>query len=454
MNNAPTTATKELYSQLTHRPITRGPGDESTVVKPIIEKLLETLDFGPLDRVTEFKTNLVPLRRADIACRYLNPQGQTFFNQQTNPLILVELKSTNCRLSPDHQNYWNSLNQLKERLLGSQSSSAKYGLLSNGWELQLFRRVNKVVHPVTDIPSLSTENCDKVSHKILKIINQESRGLIVSVYNNKGGIGKTTTTTNLGIVLAQKNYSVLLVDFDPNQADLTHNFQLKPSKGSVWDILKHSTSISSAIQHIAFGQGSQKVHLGVIPAEERFSEVDDAKIRQEIRIESLMLRLQEISKKYDYVLVDTPPNWRWFAQAGTLASDVLLVPASHINRASLENLEILVTKFMPELRQLRNELDQSAPSLLPLVLNNYRATDVHKKYCETFLESLVKRNSKHQEIFKDFFYVNTIFGKRFLELPYKVEICRPLFEEPYLPAPLRYKRAREVYEHLIQEVLI
>jgi cellulose biosynthesis protein BcsQ len=454
MNSASVTAVAQLQSQLAHRPASRASGDESTVVKPIIEKFLEAIGFGSLDRVTEFRTNLTPLRKADIACRHCDKNGLSFFQKQVDPLILVELKATNCRLSPEHKNYWKAFNQLKERLLGNQASSAKFGILSNGWEIQLFRKHHKVVHPVTDILKLDSDNSDKILRTIFEIINEPERGLIISVYNNKGGIGKTTTTVNLGIVLAQQGHNILLVDFDPNQADLTHAFQLKSLKNKVWNSLKSSTSLSSIVQHLTLKHGTQQIHLGVLPADERFLEASDSEIRQEIRLEALMQCLQDISKQYDYILVDTPPNWRWFAQAGTLASDVLLVPASHINRASLENLEILVMKFMPMIGQWRKELNKGAPSLLPLVLNHYQASEAQVRNCKNFLVSLIARNPTHKEVFDNFFYIDGLFGKRFLELPYKVEICRAPLESPYLPAPLRYKRAKEVYEHLIREVLI
>jgi cellulose biosynthesis protein BcsQ len=454
MNSSSIKSVAELQAQLAHRPAQRGSGDETTVVRPIIEKLLEVIGFGALDRVSEFRTNLNPLRKADIACRYPDQHGLSFFQKQVSPLMLTELKATNYKLSLEHQNYWKAFGQLKERLLGNQALSSKFGILSNGWELQLFRRYRKVVHPVTEILKLSSESCEKVSQRILKILNEENRGLIISVYNNKGGIGKTTTTANLGIVLAQQGYNVLLVDFDPNQADLTRNFGLEPVRNKVWDSLKGSTPILSVVKHLQLQHGAQQVHLGIVPADERFSEGRAYEAEQEIRLEALMQSLQEISRQYDYVLVDTPPNWRFFAQAGTLASDVILVPASHINRASLENLEVLVTKFMPMLGEWRRELNKGAPSLLPLVLNQYQATEAQVRNCKKFLEHLVDQNLGQKEIFENFFYVNGLFGKRLLELPYKVEICRAPLEEPYLPAPLRYKRAREVYEHLIREVLI
>ncbi len=454
MKSASITAVAELQVQLAHRPEGRGSGDENTVVKPIIEKLLETIGFSSLDRVEQFKVNSKPSRRADFACRYPEQFKPPFFQSPIDPFLLVELKATNCQLSIEHKSYWQAFKQLKEQLLGNKSTSANFGLLSNGWELQLFRRHNKVVHPVTHILSLTLDNSIEVSKIILDIISEAKRGLIISVYNNKGGIGKTTTTTNLGIVLAQKGYKVLLVDFDPNQADLTRTFQLKPVKNEVWNSLKGSIPLSKVIQNITIGNRTQQICLGIVPADERFLEAKDSEIQQEIRLESLMQRLQDISKHYDYILIDTPPNWRWFAQAGTLASDVLLVPASPVNRFSLENLEDLVMKFMPIIGEWRKELNKGAPSLLPLVLNHYQATETQALNCKEILANIANRNPTHYKMFDNFFYIDGLFGKRFLELPYKVEICRAPFEAPYLPAPLRYKRAREVYEHLIREVLI
>jgi cellulose biosynthesis protein BcsQ len=339
-------------------------------------------------------------------------------------------------------------------LNGNLAKSAKFGLLSNGWEFQIFRKHHKVVHPVTTILNLSPENCQEISKYVANILQEESRGLIISSYNNKGGIGKTTTTVNLGIVLAQKGYGVLLVDFDPNQADLTNALKTQRGKKQVWDSLKNSTSLESAVQTLKFETKKQKIELKVIPADEHFLESNDSNIQQEIRLESLMYRLQDISRQYDYILVDTPPNWRYFSQAGTLASDVILVPASPINRASLENLGTLVTKFMPQLNQWREELGKGSPSLLPLVLNYYQATEAQIRNCKNFLIDVANQNIEYQEVFDNFFYIDGLFGKRFLELPYKIEICRALLEDPFWPAPLRYKRAREIYEHLIREVLI
>ncbi|WP_041661556.1 ParA family protein [Acaryochloris marina] len=451
-------ALAELKLQLDSRPTVRGSGDEGNVVTPIIEKLLVTLEFGQLDRVPQFKANSSPSRKSDIACRYPDKEGNNFFQQQKDPFLLVELKSTGQQLSLNSPHYWKAFAQLKEQLLGNNAMSAHFGLISNGWELQLFKRFHKVVHPATSILSLNTQNAQEVSNCLLRILQEDKRGIIIGVYNNKGGIGKTTLTTNLGIVLAQSQKKVLLVDFDPNQADLTDSLQQPVVEGKVWNFLKGKVPGKAIIQHCSFSQGKQQVQFDLIPADKSFLESHDVKIQQEIRLEFLRNRLKELSKDYDYILIDMPPNWRWFAQAGVQASDTLLVPASHIDRASLRNLEALVTNFIPQVNQRRAALEEGGPNLLPLVLNQYQHTDAQARNCYRYLADIVAKNNEWKDAFNNFFYMppkRFRRGQHCFELPYKIEICRAPLEGPkYVPAPLRYRRAKQVYEHLIREVLL
>lgn len=450
----------KFKAQLDYRPPQRRAGDEGNVVTPIIEQLLEILHFSRLDRIPLFTVNSSPNRKTtDIACRYPDAKENRFFTQQQDPLLLVEIKATNYQLSPGHKNYWDTVKQLKEQLLGSRATSASLGLISNGWGLQLFRRHHKVVHPVTPILELESGTAEQLANRLFSIIQSPQRGTIIGVYNNKGGIGKTTIVTNLGIVLAQQGQKVLLVDFDPNQADLTHLLDLKTVKSSVWDFLKGDRTLNSIVQQYTQGQGKSRVELDVIPADENFLESDDLKIQQDIRLENLRKQLLEAASNYDYILIDMPPNWRWFAKVGVLASDVLLIPANHIDKSSLQNLEDLVIKFLPQVEQWRAELNDSPVSLLPLVLNNYEHTSARAKNCEKLLDKIAQQHPAWKETFHHFFYPRKTKtwmggGKPWLELPYLSEICRSPMESPkFVPAPLKYKKAKEAYESLIREVL-
>lgn len=448
-------ALKNLTLQLEQRPQKRASNDEGSVVSPIITLLLETLNFGTLDRIPLFTAKSKPRRVADIACSYPDHLGNCFFNRQNNPLLLVEMKSTSYSLSPNHQDYWALFRQLKEQLLGDRSNSARFGLISNGWELQLFRRYRKVIHAVTPVLSLNSQNSESVSKRLHSILQQPQRGLIIGAYNNKGGIGKTTTTLNLGLVLAQQNYKVLLVDFDPNQADLTRLIQKQPIDGLVWDFLKGNRSLNEVLEQYSFSHENQIKKIDLLPADNDFLKANDGEINQQIRLESLRNKLLEISKNYDYILIDMPPNWRWFAKAGVFASDVLLVPASHLNKASLENLEPLIAQFVPEINDAREKLCLEPLGLLPLVLNCYQPTPAQERNCKRFLDDIIKRNNGLAETFQNFFYVQGLLSKKILELHYRVEICRAPLELPrYTPAPLKYKRAKEIYENLIREVFI
>jgi len=176
-------ALSKFKIQLDHRPPQKKSGDEGNIVTPIIDRLLETLNFGNLDRVPLFKVNSSPVRKTDIACRYPDAAGSRFFTKQKHPLLLVEIKATKSQISLDHNDYWDTLNQLKEQLLGNQATSAKFGLISNGWVLQLFRRHHKIIHPVTPILNLESDTAEQLVNRLFRIIHAPERGTIVGVYN-------------------------------------------------------------------------------------------------------------------------------------------------------------------------------------------------------------------------------------------------------------------------------
>ncbi|MDS3859955.1 ParA family protein [Thermosynechococcaceae cyanobacterium BACA0444] len=449
---------QKLKAQLDHRPSEKQSGDESQVVTPIIERLLETVGFSHLDRITQFKCNDHPSLKTDIACRLVDENGNSFFNNQKNPQIICEIKCTNYQLSNFHKQYWEVHKQLKSQLLGNYCKNTPIGVISNGWEIQLFRHDHKITHPLTPLIELNSETAEKVAEKFLQSIKAPKRGSIIGVYNNKGGIGKTTTVSNVGIVLAQNKRKVLLVDFDPNQGGLTKLLKLSTNQGNVWNYLKGITPLDSIIQSYSAGSGGNKVKLDVITADSRFLYDSETDIEQQIRPEFLRNKLLEAAKNYDYILVDMPPNWRWFAQVGLLSLDALLVPAHHNDWESIQNLESVITLFLPQVGQMRKMyLDEGMPALLPLVLNRYNATPAQSKNFRSLLDKIISSNPEYKQIFNNFFYVeNHGFlsqNKRILELGYHVEIANAAMQDNGVPGPIRYRKARDVYQSLIREVI-
>ena len=143
---------------------------------------------------------------------------------------------------------------------------------------------------------------------------------IVSLANQKGGVGKTTTAINLSASLAACERSVLLVDLDP-QANATSGVGLnKNTDKSIYPVLTDGMSIRAIIQKTDlpnFDVAPSSVDL--VAAE---LELSDA-IGREFY---LRRALQEVAKDYDYILIDSPPSLSLLTINGLTAANSVLVP--------------------------------------------------------------------------------------------------------------------------------
>jgi chromosome partitioning protein len=143
---------------------------------------------------------------------------------------------------------------------------------------------------------------------------------IVSLANQKGGVGKTTTAINLSASLAACERSVLLVDLDP-QANSTSGVGLsKNNDKSIYPVLTDGMNIREVIQKTDlpnFDVAPSSVDL--VAAE---LELSDA-IGREFY---LRRALQEVAKDYDYILIDSPPSLSLLTINGLTAANSVLVP--------------------------------------------------------------------------------------------------------------------------------
>lgn len=123
----------------------------------------------------------------------------------------------------------------------------------------------------------------------------------IAFTNQKGGVGKTTSTINVGAGLCREGYKVLLVDLDP-QANLTYSLRLssKRLETSIYDVLKGSIEPDeSIISHNGFDIMPSSIDLS--GAEMEFA-------NEPAREMLLKNKLGKFSKDYDYILIDCPPN--------------------------------------------------------------------------------------------------------------------------------------------------
>lgn len=145
------------------------------------------------------------------------------------------------------------------------------------------------------------------------------RATVVGVFNQKGGCAKTTTTHNLGVLLAQAGKKTLLVDFEP-QRNLTQSFVLEERpKVRVYDALLDKGPTDFGKARI----GTPVRGLDLVPGDERLSLLDR---EQALRMFAFRSKLAPILDGYDYVLVDLPPGVSMATMMCLAAADHVLIP--------------------------------------------------------------------------------------------------------------------------------
>lgn len=144
---------------------------------------------------------------------------------------------------------------------------------------------------------------------------------IISVANQKGGVGKTTTTVNLGASLAYLGKKVLLVDIDA-QGNATSGVGIrKPDvKEDIYDILVNEVDIKETILP------TSRENLFIVPATLQLAGAEIELTSMMARESRLKLALNEIKDDYDYILIDCPPSLGHLTINAFTASDSILIP--------------------------------------------------------------------------------------------------------------------------------
>ena len=145
-------------------------------------------------------------------------------------------------------------------------------------------------------------------------------GKVISVANQKGGVGKTTTTVNLGTILAKKGKKVLLIDADP-QGNATSGLGVeKEVEVSTYDILVNDSTLEEALQDTIIK------HLKVCPANMNLAGAEVELVSMMSREQRLKEKLEPVKDRFDYILIDCPPSLGLITLNSFTASDSVLIP--------------------------------------------------------------------------------------------------------------------------------
>ena len=145
-------------------------------------------------------------------------------------------------------------------------------------------------------------------------------GKIISIANQKGGVGKTTTSINLSTVLAKKNKKTLLIDTDP-QGNATSGVGVKKaSEKSIYNVLIEDVAMEEAIVKTAIK------NLDICPSNINLAGAEVELVSMMSRETRLKEKLEEVKDKYDYIIIDCPPSLGLITLNAFTASNSVLIP--------------------------------------------------------------------------------------------------------------------------------
>jgi len=197
---------------------------------------------------------------------------------------------------------------------------------------------------------------------------------VISISNHKGGVGKTTSTINIGAGLNRLGYRVLLIDLDP-QANLTQSLGVEsPDVPSIYDSLRGEFSLIP----IVIGEGLELIQSTL---DRSGAEVElSGEAGREFILKEL---LDEVDKDYDFILIDSAPSLGLLTINGLTASDYVLIPLQ-AQYLALQGL----AKLMEVIEKIKKRLNKSL-AIGGVFLTQYDKRKVlHRDVLETVEEHL------------------------------------------------------------------
>lgn len=216
---------------------------------------------------------------------------------------------------------------------------------------------------------------------------------VISISNQKGGVGKTTTCINLSAFVALMGYKVLVVDIDP-QGNTTSGFGIVGEskdnlKCTIYDVMMGDATVKETVTKTTVP------NLEVLPANIEFAGADvELMSLEESREKVLRRALEPVRDDYDYIFIDCPPSLNVFSVNALTASDSVLIPMPG-DFFSLEGIAQLMNTVKLVKKHLNHALEIEGVVMTMYVKNNLSnqvAEDVIRWFGKSVFKTRIPRN--------------------------------------------------------------
>ncbi|MFW5702787.1 MAG: ParA family protein [Candidatus Dojkabacteria bacterium] len=228
--------------------------------------------------------------------------------------------------------------------------------------------------------------------------------MVISFANQKGGVGKTTTTLNIAASLAKDGKKILALDLDP-QANLTSGLGV--------ELKKDESSIYEAISSAAEGKEDSDLNLaildesrigidglGLVPSRIELAGAEIELVNAISREQTVKNLLEPLRKNYDYILIDCPPSLGLLTINALAAADSVIIPVQ-AEYFALEGLSQLLNTFKLVKNKINPNLQLMGIAITMYDARTNLAKEVAKELVETFpdkvFNTIIPRNIRLSE---------------------------------------------------------